>query len=86
MGQEPFSSFLEQVSLAASSPDMNPMDFWDWSILEADTCTSSHDSVGALKGSLKKEWGKILQETLRKAVHSFRCGLERVIETRGGIY
>ena len=66
-----------------SSLDLNPLDFCVWFILEADACASDHDSVEALKGSLKKAWDKILQETLRKAVDSFRCRLERVIQARG---
>ena len=83
MVQEPFSSFLEQGSLAASSPDLNPIDFCVWSIMKADGYASSHDSVEALKGSLKKAWKNIVQEILRKPVDSFICRLERVIQARG---
>ena len=60
------------------------MEFCVWSILEADVCVLSHDSVEALKGSLKKAWDKVPQEVLRKSVDSIRCKLERVIQARGG--
>ena len=55
-----------------------------WSILKADACAPFNGSVEALKYSPKKAWDKIRQETLRKAVDSFRCRLERVIQARGG--
>ena len=33
--------------------------FCIWSILEAAACASNHDSVEAMKGSLKKAWDNI---------------------------
>ena len=68
-----------------SSLDLNSMDFCVWSILEADACASSHDSVEALKDWLSQERIEhIPQEILREAVDSFSCRLERVIQARGG--
>ena len=61
------------------------MDFFVWSILEADACASFYESIEALNDSLKKAWDKIPQETLRKAVDSFRWRLERVTQASGGI-
>ena len=56
-----------------------------WSILEVDACASSHNSLEALKGSLSRKHGtKYPQETLRKAVDSFKCRLARVKQARGG--
>ena len=79
-----FPHFWSREVWPHTSPDLNPMDICVWSILKADTCASSHDSVEALKGSLKKAWDNILQETLCKAVDSFRCRLERAIKSREG--
>ena len=78
-----FPHFWSKEVWPPSSPVLNTMDFCFWSILEADACASSHNSVKVLKGSLKQAWDKIPQETLRKAVDSFRCNLERVIQARG---
>ena len=72
-----FLCFWSKEVWPPSSPDLNPTNFCVWFILKADACASSHDSVKALKGSLKKAWDQIPQETLRKALHSFRCRLER---------
>ena len=82
MVQEPFSSFLKQASLAAliSRLGFNGL-----------LCLFHFGSRylcfipwfrGALKGSLTRVWDKLPQETLRKAVDSFRCRLEGVIQAR----
>ena len=73
-----------EIMKTPSSPDLNPMEFCVWFILEADACASTHDSVEALKGSLKKAWDKVPEEVLRKSVDGIRCRLERVIQARGG--
>ena len=41
-----------------ASPDLNPLDFNIWSILEAEACAKTHDTVESLKVSLKKAWAK----------------------------
>ena len=65
-------------------PDLNPLDFNIWSILEAKACTKTHDTVEGLKVSLKKAWPKIPQEKLCVSVESFRERLERVVKAKGG--
>ena len=82
--QAHFPGFWSKEVWPPSSPDLNPMDFCVWSVLEADACASSHVSVEALKSSLEKAWAKMPQETLRKAAEGFRGRLERVIQARGG--
>ena len=82
--QDHFPGFWSKEVWPSSSPDLNPMDFCVWSLLEADACASSHVSVGALKSSLEKAWVKIPQETLRKAAKGFHGRLEHVIQARGG--
>ena len=67
-----------------ASPDLNPLDFNIWSILEAEACAKTHDSVEGLKVSLKKAWAKIPQEKLRVSVENFRGKLERVVKAKGG--
>ena len=82
--QDDFPGFWSKEVWPPSSPDLNPMDFCVWSVLEADACASSHVSVEALKSSLEKAWAKMPQETLRKAAEGFRGRLERVIQAIGG--
>ena len=44
-----FKSFWSKELWPPSSPDLNPMDFGIWSILEQKACTVSHPSVEVLK-------------------------------------
>ena len=67
-----------------SSPDLNPLDFCAWGILERNACAKAHTSLEALKLSLKREWDKIPQEVFRNAIDSFPSRLNRVISAKGG--
>ena len=67
------------------SPDLNPIDYSIWSILENKACANSHTSIDTLMTSLNREWGKIPQETLRTAVEAFPRRLKAVIQKKGGI-
>ena len=66
------------------SPDLNPMDFSIWSVLEADACSKVHHSVEDLKRSLNRAWRKIPQETMRASVEDVRRRLNAVIDRKGG--
>ena len=79
-----FPNFWSKDLWPPSSPDLNPMDFSVWSMLESKACCSSHDMIGSLKKSLMKAWAKISQEKLRVAVESFRGRLQQVIDAKGG--
>ena len=47
------------------SPDLNPMDFVIWSILESNTCLYYYPRITSLKAKLKHCWGQISSETIR---------------------
>ncbi|KAI6650052.1 hypothetical protein LOD99_10524 [Oopsacas minuta] len=76
--------FISKEEWPPSSPDLNPMDFSLWSILETNACTTSHKSIKSLKTSLPREWAKIPQEKLRAAVESVPKRLRAVIKKKGG--
>ncbi|KAI6648699.1 MhmaT1 transposase [Oopsacas minuta] len=65
-------NFIHKDEWPPYSPDLNPMDYSVWSILENKACSVSHNTVSSLKISLCREWEKIPQETLRAAVEGFR--------------
>lgn len=66
------------------SPDLNPMDFSIWGILEAMVSTKKYQSVDCLKASLLREWEAIPQKTLRAACGAFITRLDAVIRAKGG--
>ena len=76
--------FIVKQEWPPSSPDLNPMDYSIWSILESKACARSHSNIKSLKESLEKECARIPQETLRAAVEAFPSRLKAVIQKKGG--
>ena len=67
------------------SPDLNPIDFSVWSILEAKVFGKIHHSVDNLKQSLLRAWQEIPQEQLRASAEDVRRRLQAVIKSNGAI-
>lgn len=76
--------FISTEQWPASSPDLNPLDFSIWSILEAKVCQKKHESLESLKASLHREWKAIPQEHLRAACEAFVDRLLAVKRAKGG--
>ena len=66
----------------ARSPDLSPLDYSTWSILENKVCSTSHPTVEALKARLLKEWAAIPQEALRAACASLTDKLKAVVKNK----
>lgn len=66
------------------SPDLNPMDYSIWSILEARVSSKKYQCVDSLKASLQREWAAIPQQIVRSACTSFITRLSAVIRAKGG--
>lgn len=81
---ENLQRFWQKEKWPPCSPDLNPMDFSIWSILETKACSKIHHSVRELKQSLERAWEEIPQETLRAAVGDVKRRLQAVIKARGG--
>ena len=81
--QRHFSRFWSKEMWPPSSPDLNPLDFSVWSLLEVKVCSVAQPSIDALKQSLQREWAKISQEELRASAENFRQRIERVIQVKG---
>jgi hypothetical protein len=52
--------------------------------LENEACSKAHQSVEALKRSLVKEWNKIPQEVIDRAVNDLPKRLNKFIDAQGG--
>ena len=66
------------------SPDLNPMGFGIWSILEQKFCTVSHSSVEVLKQKLTKFLAEIDAETVHATCDQVIPHLCQVIKEKGG--
>ena len=62
------------------SPDLNPLDYAIWGILENKTNETSHSNIGLLKTAIEKEWNKISEEFILKACKSFQRHVESIIK------
>jgi len=67
-----------------NSPDLNPMDYAIWSILQEKACKKPHPNVESLKRALKKAWNEITLETLIKVVDNFPKRLKACVDAEGG--
>lgn len=79
-----FPDFITSQEWPPYSPDLNPLDYSIWSILEARTCAKRHKSLESLKQSLLAEWNKITVEELRRVAENFVKRLKSCIKTGGG--
>ena len=66
------------------SPDLNPLDYAVWSILEEKACQKPYPNVESLKKALKKAWKEINLDTLVKIVDNFPKRLKACIDVKGG--
>ena len=82
--KEHFKAFWPKDIWPPSSPDLNPMDFGIWSILEQKACKVSHSSVEVLKQKLTESWDEIDFETVRATCVQVSECLRRVIRAKGG--
>ena len=67
------------------SPDLNPMDFAIWSILENKACSSNHQSVKALKHRLKTCWDEIFRKNHTASCSQIPDKLRSVVKAREGV-
>lgn len=81
-----FPGFISSKEWPPYSPDLNPMDYSLWSILETRACATKHKSVDALKAKLTQEWAKITMEELRHIVENFTKRLRLCIKAKGGYF
>jgi inhibitor of nuclear factor kappa-B kinase subunit alpha len=75
--------FFSTSEWPASSPDLNPLDYFVWSRLEQLACTINHPSVSSLKRSLSKAWAELPMEEVRAAVQAWRKRLAACVKAKG---
>lgn len=76
--------FITSAEWPPHSPDLNPLDFCIWGLLESKVCASRHTTVEGLKASLVREWKRLPQEVVRASCEAFETRLSAVIKARGG--
>jgi len=61
--------FIQSSEWPPSSPDLNPLDYAIWSILEAKVNAIQHTSLDSLKKRLRAEWRKLSMNVIRNFVN-----------------
>ena len=70
-----FPDFIASSEWPPYSPDLNPMNYGVWSILEARACATRHLSLESLKQPLRREWDRLSPEDLRPIAENFKTRL-----------
>ena len=66
------------------SPDLNPLDYSIWSVLQDKVQGSSHPNLEALKAHITEVWEAMEPSYIVKTCQSFRRRVEDVIRANGG--
>ncbi|EYB95147.1 hypothetical protein Y032_0163g3483 [Ancylostoma ceylanicum] len=78
--------FIAASEWPPSSPDLNPLDYGIWGILEAKVSTKSYSSVAALKAALMKAWNEISDDVLMSTCDSAMKRLRLCCSLKGGAF
>ncbi|CAB3237907.1 unnamed protein product [Arctia plantaginis] len=66
-----------------SSPDLNPLDFYVWSVVERDTNKHPHNTLESLKATITRVMTQMNKDHLLRACRRFRQRIEDVIAAEG---
>ena len=66
------------------SPDLNPMDYFIWSILESKVSSKPHKDLDSLKRHLQSQWKRISVQTLAATCANFEKRVKACIKAKGG--
>ena len=72
------------LTLAPSSPDLNPLDYFVWSYVENITNMTSHNTKASLIAAIRRVFVELPPTLVEKACSQFRIRIEAVIEAEGG--
>ena len=64
------------------SPNVNPLDYAIWGILDNKTNATSHPNIGSLTSAIEEEWNKMSEEFILKSCKSFRRRVDTITEKR----
>lgn len=76
--------FISADEWPASSPDLNPLDYSIWGVMEAKVNAKVHRSLDSLKRTLIKEWEKLSMNYVRASIDAWPKRLQAVVDADGG--
>lgn len=76
--------FIAADDWPSSSPDLNPLDYKLWSVLEGMACKKRHPNIDSLKRSLVKAVADFPIETVRNSIDAWPQRLRACVKAKGG--
>lgn len=67
-----------------SSPDLNPMDYYMWGVVERETNKHPHNNLDSLRQSITDVMTNMDRNQVTKACRRFRSRIEAVVDANGG--
>uniref|UniRef100_A0A914XGD6 Tc1-like transposase DDE domain-containing protein n=1 Tax=Plectus sambesii TaxID=2011161 RepID=A0A914XGD6_9BILA len=67
-----------------NSPDLNPLDYYVWSVVETQTYKSRHPNVASLRAAIESAFAAMDRDHWKTACSRFKARIEGVIEAQGG--
>lgn len=67
-----------------NSPDLNPLDYYTWGIVEREANRHPHTTIGSVKAAISRVMSDIPQDHVIRACQRFRSRIEAVIAATGG--
>ncbi|XP_076626017.1 uncharacterized protein LOC143344146 [Colletes latitarsis] len=67
-----------------NSPDLNPLDYYVWGVIERHTNKCRHPNINSLRAAIESEFTVMKRDQLKSACSRFRARIEQVIEAQGG--
>lgn len=65
------------------SPDLNPLDYAIWGIMEQKVCAVPHPGVDALRVCILREWDILTEQLIRNSWKAFRSQIEAMLVVDG---
>jgi hypothetical protein len=66
------------------SPDLNPLDYGIWGVMQTKVNATSHENKSALTRTIRREWNQLSDAMIWRTCHAFRLRLEKVVAADGG--
>ncbi|KYN09101.1 hypothetical protein ALC57_18788 [Trachymyrmex cornetzi] len=81
-----YTAFNEDsiIKRKPNSPDLNPLDYYVWGVVERVTNKSRHPNVTSLRTATEAAFVSMDSATLQRACERFRQRIEAVIQANGG--
>ncbi|KYN28028.1 hypothetical protein ALC57_02557 [Trachymyrmex cornetzi] len=72
------------IKRAPNSPDLNPLNYYVWSVVERVTNKSRHPNVTSLRTTIEAAFVGMDSATLQRTCERFRQRIEAIIQANGG--